>query len=205
MNKKLLNMFNVLKKYIIKNKRIFIIGLLIIIPLIVFVIFTDTLNEKYKNSKSPYISLLGEKIVELKIGEKYIEKGAKAYDGKGKDITKNIIILGNVNSEIEGTYYIYYNVKNIYGINAKEQVRVVMVGENENKAKSEEDEEEALKRIVEKVVTEHKNDLIQFGDVNCDKVDYLYPIVLEYFEEDEQPDRETIRPIIKNYLTEKGL
>ncbi len=96
-------------------------------------------------------------------------------------------------------------MKNIYGINAKEQVRVVMVGENENKAKSEEDEEESLKRIVEEVVTEHKNDLIQFGDVNCDKVDYLYPIVLEYFEEDEQPDRETIRPIIKNYLTEKGL
>ncbi len=205
MSKKLLSIFRVCKKNIIKNKRKYILGLLIIIPLIVFVMVADIITEQYKNSKAPYITILGDKIIELKVGEKYIEKGAKAYDGKGKDISKDIITLGKVNSEKEGTYYIFYNVRNKYGINASEQVRVIMVGDSEKKPKGEDDDDETLIRIVEEVVTEHKEDLIQFGNITCDKVDYIYPLVIKYFEKDQEPDRETIRPIIKNYITENGL
>lgn len=83
---------------------------------------------RIKDSIKPSIILKGGTIV-LKKNEKYNEPGYTASDNLDKDITKNVKITNNIDSNKEGTYEVSYTVRDNSGNEAKE-TRVVKVVTN---------------------------------------------------------------------------
>lgn len=64
------------------------------------------------NYEFPVIILNGNNIVNIKMGEKYIEAGYQAIDSVDGDITKQVKIENNINYDQPGTYEIIYTVVN---------------------------------------------------------------------------------------------
>lgn len=58
----------------------------------------------------PYITIIGNNPDMLLLGESYIDSGASAYDTEDGDISNNIIINSNVNSNVIGSYTVEYLV-----------------------------------------------------------------------------------------------
>jgi len=75
---------------------------------------------------SPIISLNGTTIINIAIGEKYIEK-ATASDNIDGNITSNIIKVGSVDTTTLGTYTITYDVSDSSGNKATQITRTVIV------------------------------------------------------------------------------
>jgi len=84
-----------------------------------------------KDTTKPVITLIGESEINLYVGDNYIEQGATAKDNIDGDITENIVITGNVNTNKAGEYKIKYNVKDSSGNKADEVVRTVIIKELE--------------------------------------------------------------------------
>lgn len=72
----------------------------------------------------PNVSLLGDRIVTIKLNEEYKDKGIKATY-HGKDISKEVKIKGNINNEKIGNYKVTYIIKK--GIFEIEKTRTVKV------------------------------------------------------------------------------
>ena len=83
-----------------------------------------------KDTEKPVITLNGDKIVNIYVGDKYEELGATAIDNIDKDITSKIKIEGDVNTTDIGPYNITYIVKDKAG-NIAEEVRSVNIIEKE--------------------------------------------------------------------------
>ncbi len=75
----------------------------------------------------PVISLLGSPVVNLNIGEVYLDAGATATDDVDGDITANIIVNNPVNTNVAGDYPVTYNVDDSAGNSAVEVIRHVIV------------------------------------------------------------------------------
>ena len=75
----------------------------------------------------PVIILLGENPVEIIVGDTYADTGATANDAEDGDITSDIIIVNNVDSDTVGTYTVTYNVSDSEGLPATEVVRTINV------------------------------------------------------------------------------
>ena len=75
---------------------------------------------------SPVITLVGDSVVEVSVGTNYSEAGFKAIDNCDGDITKNVEIDGNVDTNKPGEYKITYRVVDS-SLNQTEVVRVVNV------------------------------------------------------------------------------
>lgn len=67
------------------------------------------------DDKKPDITLNGDDVVILYIGDKYHEKGATAYDNVDGDLTDEIKIDGSVNTDKKGTYELVYSVSDRAG------------------------------------------------------------------------------------------
>ena len=81
----------------------------------------------------PVITLVGDSPKELTLGDTQTEDGALATDDQDGDITSSIVVGGDaVNTEIEGTYVITYNVSDAAGNTALELLRTVNVGPADN-------------------------------------------------------------------------
>lgn len=89
-----------------------------------------SLQNTTKVFKAPTINVLGEREMTLKVGDKYVEKGATAVDDVDGNLTNKIETSGSVNTTKAGKYEITYKVKNSKG---KETVakRTVIVKEND--------------------------------------------------------------------------
>ncbi len=74
----------------------------------------------------PKIKLEGEKEYSLFLLEEYTEKGFSAFDYSGKELTKDVIVTGEVDTEKSGEYVIEYTVTDSYG-NTVTEKRVVTV------------------------------------------------------------------------------
>lgn len=70
----------------------------------------------YLDEEKPNITLAGNSVIYLNIGEEYHEYGASAYDSCDGDITKDILISNNINNMVVGTYQVLYKVKDSSGI-----------------------------------------------------------------------------------------
>tara|TARA_A100000172_G_scaffold38012_1_gene23175 strand:- start:3875 stop:8038 length:4164 start_codon:yes stop_codon:yes gene_type:complete len=79
--------------------------------------------------EAPLITLVGSPAVSIDEGTPYVEEGATAFDPEDGDITSDILITGAVNSEVAGTYVLYYNVTDSAGNQAVEVTRTVTVDE----------------------------------------------------------------------------
>ena len=63
----------------------------------------------------------------LRRGDTYTELGATATDAEDGDLTASIVITGNVNADVVGTYTVRYNVTDSAGNAAAEVTRTVRV------------------------------------------------------------------------------
>lgn len=86
-------------------------------------------TKKVIPNNPPTITLKGDKIVKLNVGQGYNEQGYVATDGFGKDITSSVKVSGNVNITSIGTYYINYSITDSYGLSAS-VTRIVNVKSN---------------------------------------------------------------------------
>src|SRR3989344_9016731 len=75
----------------------------------------------------PVITLLDENSVEIIVGDNYTDAGATANDTEDGDITSNIVVVNNVDSDTVGTYTVTYNVSDSEGLPATEVVRTINV------------------------------------------------------------------------------
>ncbi|MBT5910423.1 MAG: tandem-95 repeat protein, partial [Opitutae bacterium] len=77
----------------------------------------------------PVISLIGDSIIQLPIGEDYIEPGYVGSDDSDGDITEEVNVSSAVNSNISGTYPIIYSLSDKAGNDAAPLTRVVYVSD----------------------------------------------------------------------------
>ncbi|MFC0603351.1 immunoglobulin-like domain-containing protein [Winogradskyella pulchriflava] len=82
-----------------------------------------------EDTTPPVINLIGSSTVNLFVGDAYTEQGATATDNIDGDISSSIVITGNVDTSIAGTYTVEYNVSDSAGNAAAEVVRTVIVSE----------------------------------------------------------------------------
>ena len=75
----------------------------------------------------PIITISGESIVQHENGTFYVDAGASAIDFSGIDLTSNIIITSNLNTNVVGTYTITYDVSDITNNFAIQKSRTVNV------------------------------------------------------------------------------
>lgn len=68
-----------------------------------------------KDSDTPKIELLGNQVMTLYIGSSFIEPGYTASDNCDGDITQNVEISGEVDTNKEGSYTLKYTVKDSSG------------------------------------------------------------------------------------------
>ena len=76
---------------------------------------------------APVISLLGDATVSHENGTTYTDAGATASDNADGDLTANIVVVSTVNSGVDGTYSVSYNVSDAAGNAATEVTRTVNV------------------------------------------------------------------------------
>ena len=79
------------------------------------------------DTNPPVITLLGDAIVNIKLGATYVDAGATAYDKEDGDLTSQIQVTGTVNTNVVGTYVLAYNVKDCAGNSAPTVIRTVNV------------------------------------------------------------------------------
>lgn len=64
----------------------------------------------YKDEENPSISLKGNQVTSIYLGEKYYDQGYTANDNCDGDITSNVIVNSNVDTTKLGTYKVSYEV-----------------------------------------------------------------------------------------------
>lgn len=78
------------------------------------------------DNEIPSISLNGNSIINLYLGERYYEPGYSASDNCDGDITKNVNVIGTVNTSKIGSYTIKYEITDSSGnINSTERTVIV--------------------------------------------------------------------------------
>ncbi|CAA6827232.1 MAG: Endoglucanase [uncultured Sulfurovum sp.] len=87
----------------------------------------DSDDNSTKDTTAPVITLLGDTTLTLKIEDTYIDTGAIALDDVDGNVTDNIIVTGTVNTQVIGTYKLYYNVSDSSDNGAIERVRTVNI------------------------------------------------------------------------------
>ncbi|WP_010277949.1 leucine-rich repeat protein [Paenibacillus senegalensis] len=77
--------------------------------------------------KAPVITLQGEAVVKLTIGEAYTEPGYSAQDNVDGDVTGNVVVTGTVDTSQLGDYMLTYDVTDSVGNAAVQVTRTVSV------------------------------------------------------------------------------
>ena len=110
------NLFSKIVRFIYNYKKIFIIGLIVFIILVVGIIMV------YNSNITNYLYLNGEDNMYIYIGSDYIEPGYVAYNSKKEDLSNEVKVVSNLNNDKVGVYEITYS---IYDIVKKRIVTVV--------------------------------------------------------------------------------
>ncbi|MFK7750301.1 MAG: S8 family serine peptidase [Kordia sp.] len=76
---------------------------------------------------APVITLNGSATVNLTVGDSYTDAGATATDNVDGNLTSSIVVTGSVNTSVEGTYTLNYNVSDAAGNAATQVSRTVNV------------------------------------------------------------------------------
>ncbi|KKS93182.1 MAG: Ig-like protein domain-containing protein [Candidatus Collierbacteria bacterium GW2011_GWC2_43_12] len=77
----------------------------------------------------PEITLLGDAVVNITVGDTYTDAGATAFDNEDGDLTPQIVTDNPVDPNTAGSYYIEYNVTDEAGNAAQHKGRTVNVSE----------------------------------------------------------------------------
>ena len=84
-------------------------------------------EEETKDTTPPVITVLGKTPINIQKDSAYTDAGATATDNIDGDITSKILTTNNVNINVLGTYYTYYNVTDSARNNAEQKSRRVNV------------------------------------------------------------------------------
>jgi len=79
-----------------------------------------------------YMYLLGDKIIYLKIGDKYTEPGYTVLDSVSYDLEERVVITGRVNTDVAGTYKLVYSVINDAGITINAERTIIVMDSDIN-------------------------------------------------------------------------
>lgn len=79
------------------------------------------------DTEKPVITLTNDSTINLYVGDTYTEYGATAVDNVDGNISGEIVISGEVDTSVAGTYYVTYNVSDEAGNTADEVMRTVIV------------------------------------------------------------------------------
>ena len=80
-----------------------------------------------EGSFNPGITLIGAEDISIKLGATYTDAGAIAFSEEGVNITANIVTVNSVDTSIEGSYTVTYNVSDAAGNAATPVTRTVTV------------------------------------------------------------------------------
>ena len=89
---------------------------------------TATRTVIVEDTIAPVITLNGPGSIVLEKNAPYVDQGATAFDSYDGDITANIVTFNNVDTSVESTYLITYNVVDAAGNAADQAARIVQVG-----------------------------------------------------------------------------
>lgn len=81
------------------------------------------------DTEVPILTLLGDSIINLNIGDTYTDLGASALDDIDGDISSNVVVTGTVDVGTVGAYTLTYNVSDAAGNVAVSIIRTVNVNE----------------------------------------------------------------------------
>ena len=79
------------------------------------------------DAEVPVLTLLGADVVDINLGDSYLDAGATAIDNVDGDISNNILVTGTVDTTIGGTYTLTYNVSDAAGNAAVPLIRTINV------------------------------------------------------------------------------
>jgi len=103
--------------------------LLFYISILIFFSLISCKKNSSDDTTPPVITLIGSPDVNHQKGTPYTDEGATALDNIDGDITSKIVVSNLVDVNIEGTYYVTYNVADNAGNDAVEVRRKVDVME----------------------------------------------------------------------------
>ncbi len=84
-------------------------------------------EEEEPDTTPPVITILGNNPLMVDKGTTFVDPGATATDDKDGDISDKIKAEDNVDTSVEGIYYVKYNVSDAAGNKATEETREVRV------------------------------------------------------------------------------
>ena len=84
---------------------------------------------KVVDTTAPVITLMGSSVMNIEVGQAYVELGSNSKDSLDGDITDSVKVTGTVNANQVGEYQLRYNVSDNEGNEAQELVRTVVVGD----------------------------------------------------------------------------
>lgn len=107
-------------------KKIVNLTIISLIAALIFIGCPNPSNPAVEDKEAPVITLTGAAIINLTVGDAYVELGATATDNKDSNLTV-LIDSSSVNTASIGTYYVTYNVSDSAGNAATEVRRTVNV------------------------------------------------------------------------------
>ena len=100
---------------------------LVVVTIVVLSTQCKKEEEEKPDTTPPIITLLGSNPMNVDKGTVFTDPGATAVDEKDGDISSQIKTEGSVDTAVEGTYHIKYNVSDAAGNKAVEKTREVVV------------------------------------------------------------------------------
>ncbi len=92
----------------------------------------NTLNSTSSDAKTPIINLKGDNIININVGDSYIEPGYTAIDKKDGDITDKVQVLGTVDTNKARSYTLTYQIRNSLGYQSSKQRTVIVAPQATN-------------------------------------------------------------------------
>lgn len=87
---------------------------------------TRKVNVVFDNKHNTYLVLSGDRQVNLKVGEKYVEPGYTVFDSVDSNLGSLVKISGSVNTDSVGTYKIIYSVTNSSGVTVTAERTIIV-------------------------------------------------------------------------------
>lgn len=79
------------------------------------------------NPDRPVISLVGNNVITLNVGDTFVDEGATAVDAQDGDLTAQISVINEVDTSVARDYLVRYSVTDSSQLDALEAVRIVRV------------------------------------------------------------------------------
>lgn len=75
----------------------------------------------------PILYLIGDEVIHISKGTHFVDPGYYAVDYRDGEVTKKVNMSGHLDTDVPGTYYLYYDVKDRAGNPAAQLKRTIVV------------------------------------------------------------------------------